>query len=60
MTWALLLPWPREAALALGRRFGAFLRRPGFRVDLAFVVAGSAFRAAALALPDYAGEVAVG
>src|ERR1700680_947319 len=47
MTWALLLPWPREAALALGRRFGALLPRPGFR-------------AAARALPDSAGEVAVG
>src|ERR1700674_4860966 len=44
MTWALLLPWPRVAALALGRRFSAFLRRPGFR-------------AAPPALPDSAGEV---
>ena len=47
MTWALLLPWPRVAGLALGRRFGAFLRRPGFRVDLALVVAAGGFRAAA-------------
>src|ERR1700681_1975169 len=61
MTWALLLPWPRVAALALGRRFGAFLPWPGFRVDLAFVVAAGDFRAAARALPDFPGsEAAVG
>src|SRR5258708_792505 len=58
MTWALLVPWPREAALALGRRFSAFLRRPGFRVDLAFVAAAGGFRAAARALPDSAGSKA--
>src|SRR5258708_3855343 len=56
MTWALLLPWPGVAALA--RRFGAFLPRPGFRVDLAFVVAAGGFRAAARALPDSAGSKA--
>src|SRR6202163_100701 len=61
MTWALLLPWPRVAALALGRRFGAFLPRPGFRADLACVVAAGDFRAAARALPDFPGsEAAVG
>ena len=51
-----LLPCPREAAL--GRRFGAFLRRPGFRVDLALVVAAGGFRTAARVLPDSAGSKA--
>ena len=57
MTWALLLLCPGLAAL--GRRVGAFLPRPGFRVDLAFVVAEGAFRAAARALSDSAGSEAV-
>src|ERR1700730_12876053 len=60
MTWALLLPWPPVAALALGRRFGAFLPRRGFRVDLAFVVAAGGFRAAARALPDSDGSKTAG
>ena len=56
MTWALLLPWPRVAALALVWRFGAFLPAPGFRVDL---IAAEGFRAGARALPDPAGSEAV-
>jgi hypothetical protein len=44
---ALLLAWPGVAALALGRRFRAFLPRLGLRVDFAFVVAAGGFRAAA-------------
>jgi hypothetical protein len=59
MTWALLLLWPGLAALALGRRFGAFLPLPDFRVDLAFVVAEGAFRAAERSLSDSAGSEAV-
>src|SRR5713101_3238560 len=55
MTRTVLLLWPGVAALALGRRFGAFLPRTGFRVDLAFVVAAGGLRAAARALPDSAG-----
>jgi hypothetical protein len=51
MTRALLLAWPGVAALALGRRFGAFLPRLGLRVDFAFVVAAGGFRAAAPSFP---------
>src|SRR6266404_2655777 len=58
MTWALLLPSPGVAVLALGRRFGAFLPRPGFRVDLGLVVAAGGLRAAGRALPDSAGSKA--
>src|ERR1700694_2191567 len=61
MTRALWLAWPGVAALAWGRRFGAFLPRLGLRGDFAFVVAADCFRAAARALPRAAGsEVAVG
>src|ERR1700694_785740 len=51
MTWALLLAWPRVAALALGRRFGAFLPRRGFRADLASGAAAGWFGGGARPLP---------
>ena len=38
-----------HGGLAVGRRFGTFLLLPGFRVDLALVVAAGTFRAACLA-----------